>query len=94
MAVQATLLLENSHVRVTRLDFAAGDATGPHVHEHDYVIVTGAGGDFVVSMPDGSTVDMHQESGAAYTRTRGTEHDVRCVNPDGAYFIEIELLDT
>ena len=91
--LRATQLLENAHVRVTRLDFEPGAATGPHKHMHDYVIITGAGGDFVITMPDGSTVDMHQEAGAAYTRSRGTEHDVKCISEAGAYFIEIELLD-
>lgn len=91
--VVATPLLENDHVRVTRFDFEPGAVTGPHVHEHDYVIITGAGGDFVITMPDGSTIDMHQEAGKAYTRARGTEHDVQCVGDNPAYFIEIELLD-
>ncbi len=91
--VRATPLLENEHVRVTRFDFEPGSVTGPHVHEHDYVIITGAGGDFVITMPDGTTVAMHQVAGAAYTRPRGTEHDVACVGDAPAYFIEIELLD-
>lgn len=86
-------LLENSHVRVSRLDFDSGATTGPHVHPHDYVIVTVTGGDFIITFPDGSTADMHQTVGAAYTRPRGTEHDVRFVGPGTAAFVEIELLD-
>ena len=91
--VRATKLLEDAHVRVTRFDFDSGASTGQHVHEHDYMIVTVTGGDFVITHPDGSTTDMQQTVGAAYTRTKGTEHDVRFVGPGAAAFIEIELLD-
>ena len=91
--VLATTLLEDAHVRVTRFDFDSGASTGRHVHEHDYVIVTVTGGDFVITHLDGSTTDMQQTVGAAYTRTKGTEHDVRFVGPGAAAFIEIELLD-
>ena len=34
-----TVLIDNERVRVTRWSFAAGAATGWHVHEYDYVIV-------------------------------------------------------
>ena len=37
-AAQATRLVEDDAVRVTRFDFAPGAETGWHRHGHDYVI--------------------------------------------------------
>ena len=68
-----------------------GDATGWHVHEHDYVTVPVTGGTFEVADPDGGKHELSQEAGVPYLGQAGTEHDVASVGAAAAVFVEIEL---
>ncbi len=89
---RAITVIDDQQVRVTTWTFdEAGDATGPHVHEYDYIVVPVTGGRFTVVDSDGATREMAQEAGSPYRGTAGTAHDV--VNAAGtrAVFVEIEL---
>ena len=85
-----TVLIDNDRVRVTRWSFAAGAATGWHVHEYDYVIVPLTDGTLRLVEPDG-TRDSELRIGAPYFREAGVEHDVVNANDHDFTFIEIEV---
>ncbi|MCW2605215.1 MAG: cupin [Pseudonocardiales bacterium] len=85
-----TVTADTERVRITSWQFAqAGDATGRHRHEFDYVVVPITGGVFAVVAPDG-TREMTQVAGVPYLGTAGTEHDVVCATGAGAVFVEVE----
>ena len=86
----STVLIDNERVRVTRWSFAAGAATGWHVHEYDYVIVPLTDGTLRLVEPDG-TRDSELRVGAPYFREAGVEHDVVNANDHDFTFIEIEV---
>ena len=50
-------LIENRRVIVTRWTFAPGEATGPHVHAHDYVVVPLSTGKLHIVASDGAASD-------------------------------------
>ena len=82
--------IDDHQVRVTTWTFdEAGDATGPHVHEFDYIVVPVTGGTFTVTDSDGATREMTQQAGAPYRGSTGTAHNVMANAP--AVFAEIEL---
>jgi hypothetical protein len=83
---------DNEQVRVTTWKFsAAGEATGRHRHEFDYVVVPVTGGTFTVTDADGSVRTMDQVPGTPYLGTAGTDHDVVSANDEESVFVEIEL---
>ena len=89
---RAITVIDDQQVRVTTWTFdGAGDATGPHVHEYDYIVVPVTGGRFNVVDSDGAAREMAQEAGSPYRGTAGTAHNV--INSAGtrAVFVEIEL---
>jgi quercetin dioxygenase-like cupin family protein len=87
---RASIDLDDARVRVTTWSFArAGDATGPHVHEYDYVVIPVTGGTFTVTNADGTTREMIQRAGSPYRGAAGTDHDV--VSSAAAVFVEVEL---
>ncbi len=89
---QGILGLDNEKVRVTTWTFeAAGDATGQHRHEFDYVVVPVTGGTFTVTDVDGSVREMSQVAGSPYLGAAGTDHDVVNATDGQAVFVEIEL---
>ncbi|MDQ5833385.1 MAG: cupin [Actinomycetota bacterium] len=84
--------MDNEKVRVTTWTFeAAGDATGQHRHEFDYVVVPVTGGTFTVTDVDGSVREMSQVAGSPYLGAAGTDHDVVNATDGQAVFVEIEL---
>ena len=88
---QPTVTVDTERVRVTAWAFGGpGDATGPHRHEHDYVVVPVTGGCFAVTAPDGTTRTMTQIAGEPYLGTAGTEHDVVSAAAGPSVFVEIE----
>lgn len=87
---ESAVLVDNERVRVTVWTFAPGQATGPHRHELDYVVVPVSGGTFTVTAADGTT-ELHQQAGQAYARQAGAEHDVANSGPQRAVFVEVEL---
>lgn len=89
---QEILGLNNDQVRVTTWTFeTAGDATGRHRHEFDYVVVPVTGGAFTVTDADGSVREMTQVAGSPYLGTAGTDHDVVNATDRESVFVEIEL---
>ena len=88
---QSKVIADTDHVRVTRWEFQAGDDTGHHRHEFDYVVVPVTGGTFAVVDNDGATRDMVQEAATPYLGAAGTEHNV--INQSGrtAVFVDVEL---
>jgi quercetin dioxygenase-like cupin family protein len=86
----SAVLVDNERVRVTVWTFAPGQATGPHRHEFDYVVVPVSGGTFTVT-GTGGTAELNQQPGQAYARQAGVEHDVANSGPQRAVFVEVEL---
>ena len=84
-------LLENNRVIVTRWTFAPGEATGPHVHAHDYVVVPLSTGKLRIVAADGAISDAQLTTGIPYAREAGVAHDVANPNAFEFSFIEIEL---
>jgi quercetin dioxygenase-like cupin family protein len=84
-------LIENRRVIVTRWTFAPGEATGPHVHAHDYVVVPLTTGKLRIVASDGTAIDAELVTGAPYARDAGVAHDVINQNGFEFSFIEIEM---
>ena len=84
---------ENERVRVTRWTLSANEETGPHRHDHDYVVVPLTDARMAVLTTDGSETVAALTTGEPYVREAGVEHNVR--NPDQGVldFVEVELLD-
>ncbi|MCS5732029.1 cupin [Herbiconiux moechotypicola] len=84
--------IDDGRIRVTRWAFdRAGDKTGFHVHEFDYVVVPITGGRLTATDADRATTEMVQVAGASYTGPAGRAHDV-AAQEDGVVFVEVELL--
>lgn len=90
-SAKSTRLIENRRVIVTRWTFAPGEATGPHVHAHDYVVVPLARGKLRIVGADGSATDAELATGVPYARDAGVSHDVINQNAFEFSFIEIEI---
>ncbi len=71
-AAKATTVIDDQQIRVTTWTFGGGDATGPHVHEYDYVVVPVTGGRFTVINSEGATREMTQHAGSPYRGNAGT----------------------
>ncbi len=83
--------VDNERARVTIWRFTPGAATGFHRHAYDYVVVPLASGPLRQVFADGQCKTAHVESGVAYYRQAGVEHDV-VYDGDGAFaFAEIEI---
>ena len=84
--------IDDDQVRVTTwtLD-GEGAATGPHVHEYDYVVVPITGGRFTVVDSQGTTREMTQEPASPYRGVAGTAHNVISATESRAVFVDIEL---
>lgn len=89
----STVQIDGPHVRVTRWDIPRGAATGPHVHEFDYVVVPVSDGVMSVTLPDGEELQNRISLGSSYQRLAGTEHDVRNDADATVSFVEVELLN-
>ena len=83
--------IDDERVRVTTWSFEkAGDSTGAHVHEYDYVLVPVTGGTLTaVSTTDGSARTITQVAGSPYTGQAGLAHTVTA-DADGIVFVEVE----
>jgi quercetin dioxygenase-like cupin family protein len=88
---RSDLTADDDRVRITTWTFEAGEETGHHRHEYDYIVVPVSGGTFIVTEVDGTTRELTQEAGAAYLGHVGTEHNVTNGSGRTAVFVEIEL---
>lgn len=87
----ATRLLDDEKVRVTRWDFDPGAETRWHRHEMDYVITTLTPCSFLLEEPGGETRRVEMEAGSVYHREEGVEHNVINGGEKPMSFIEVEL---
>lgn len=87
----ATMLMETDRVTVWRYDFPAGGETGWHVHGHDYVITTLTDCTLRLELPGGEVRDSFIPAGSAYSRPKGTEHNVINFGDAPMSFVEVEL---
>lgn len=91
-AARSTTTIDDPRVRVTTWTFeAAGETTGPHRHEFDYIVVPVTGGTLAVTTPDGASRAMTQQAGAPYRGTAGTDHTVTATGGETICFVEIEI---
>jgi quercetin dioxygenase-like cupin family protein len=93
MRIQATstVLMENDRVKVWRFDFPPGAETGWHVHGHEYVITTLTDCALRLELPGGEVRDSFVPAGSAYSRPKGTEHNVINAGDVPMSFVEVEL---
>ena len=92
---QATEYIDDDRSRVTQWSFtAAGDATGPHMHEFDYIVVPVTGGELTVGASDGTERSMVQVAGTPYSGQAGTSHNVVAVSDVPIVFVEVEIKTT
>ena len=91
-AAVATVQADNELTRVTEWRFAPGAATGYHVHEHDYVIVTLVTGKLLLSGLDGEhTWDDRQwafEGYAAMSHVRGDAETITATQTASGRFYQ------
>ncbi len=88
-----TVQIENENTRVTQWRFLnAGDNTGWHTHEYDYIVVPLFDGILEIDLPDGSRETSTLQNGVPYYRRAGVQHDVINGNDFECAFVEIELL--
>ena len=85
--------VESSRVRVTEWRLPPGGATGHHIHEYDYVVVPLTGGELTIADPAGNSTNFATETGGAYARQKGVEHNVFNLRDKEIRFTEIELLE-
>lgn len=89
---RATVAIDDARIRVTTWTFEqAGDSTGPHRHDYDYVVIPVTGGTFTVTDADGNTREMTQHAASPYRGTAGTDHEVVSSSDTSAVFVEVEL---
>jgi beta-alanine degradation protein BauB len=88
---RSTTSADTDRVRITTWTFEAGEDTGHHRHDYDYVIVPVTGGTFTITDSDGTTRQMTQEAAVAYLGRAGTEHNVISRSGRTAVFVEVEL---
>lgn len=88
---EATLLIDDARVRVTRFDFAPGAETGWHRHAMDYVITTLTDCTMLLEDPDGTSRTVEIPAGTVYRRDEGVEHNVINGGTAVMSFIETEL---
>jgi beta-alanine degradation protein BauB len=91
MRATAHVQVENDWVKVTEWRFAPGAETGRHVHAHDYVVVPLTSG--VLRLEEhAARRETQLNSGVAYAREKGVEHNVVNANDFEFRFLEIEML--
>ena len=86
----STAQANDATVRITRWDFAPGEATGWHRHEFPYVVVPLLDGHLRIVSADGEAV-VPLAAGSSYARPAGVEHDVINHGPGKMSFVEIEM---
>jgi beta-alanine degradation protein BauB len=83
--------IDTPEVRVTEWRLAPGTATGPHIHEMDYVIVPVCPGEMTIVEPNGDRSKAQLGLGKSYFRKAGVEHDVLNETAAEIVFVEVEL---
>jgi quercetin dioxygenase-like cupin family protein len=84
--------IDDTVVRVTRWTLEAREATGPHLHTYDYVVVPISGGQMGILQADGNQRTTELVPGQAYLREAGIEHNVWNAGEAVLDFVEVEVL--
>lgn len=84
--------IDDMVVRVTRWTLKAHEATGPHHHAYDYVVVPISAARMRIVQADGNQMTAELVPGQAYFREAGTEHDVSNAGETLLDFVEVEVL--
>ena len=87
----ATLLVDDDKVKVTRFDFDPGAQTGWHIHEMDYVVTPITMCSMLIKDAAGEEKQVVIEAGAAYRRNAGVNHNVYNEGTETMSFVEVEL---
>lgn len=90
-ACNATQIIDDARVRVTRFDFAPGEETGWHRHGFDYVITTLTDCEMLLEEPGGGSRQVTVPAGTSYRRQEGVEHNVVNGGKKPMSFVELEL---
>lgn len=88
---QATEVIDDARVRVTRFDFEPGAETGWHTHGHDYVITTLTDCQMQLEEPGGGVRDVFIPAGTSYRRDEGNSHNVINAGSAPMAFVEVEI---
>ena len=88
---EATVLVDDARVRVTRFDFAPGAETGWHLHGLDYVITAVTDCHMALEEPGGGRRRVTVPAGDSYRRDAGVEHNVINDGEARMRFVEVEL---
>jgi quercetin dioxygenase-like cupin family protein len=91
MSMETDCQIDNGRARVTRYRLAPGASIGFHRHSHDYVIVPITSGRLRVTEA-GCEAIADLNSGTAYFRSAGVEHDVGNAGAQEMIFVEVEIL--
>lgn len=84
--------IDDKVVRVTRWTLEVQEATGPHHHAYDYVVVPITGGQMRIVQADGTERTAVLAPGQAYFRQAGIEHNVWNAGEAVLDFVEVEML--
>ncbi len=87
----ATQMIDDARVRVSRFDLAPGEETGWHVHAFDYVITAITDCHMRLELPGGEVTEVTVPAGTAYRREAGVEHNVINAGDTPMSFVEVEL---
>ena len=90
-SAEATVIIDDARVRVTRFDFAPGAETGWHVHGLDYVITAVTDCAMALEEPGGEVRNVAVAAGESYRRDAGVEHNVINHGKADMCFVEVEL---
>jgi quercetin dioxygenase-like cupin family protein len=82
--------IDNNQVIVTEWRFSPGAETGWHRHGYDYVVVPLTTGKLLLEEKTGNR-EAQLNTGIAYFRNVGVEHNVVNANEFEFVFVEIEL---
>ena len=86
----ATILQDDTNVRITRWDFEPGAVTGWHEHGWPYLVTMLIAG--TLRIHDGTDVtDVPLHAGQTYIRAPGIKHDVMNGCPYPIAFVETEF---
>ncbi len=90
---EAILKVETGRVRVTEWRLPPGDATGHHNIVVFMYVVPLTGGELTIVDPAGNSTSFATETGGAYARQKGVEHNVCNLSDKEIRFTEVELLE-
>ena len=85
------VMIDDERVIVNRFDFAPGDETGHHVHQHPYVIVPLGNGRLRIEDDTAGEIFADLEHGVPYSRDKGVSHNVHNATDGALSFLEIEI---